>query len=136
MSEKRIHPRFEVSLTAQLPGAARGYEFRIADLSAGGCYVDTIAEVMVNEILSIRILKPDNQWVELRGEVTHHFPRLGFGIRFINVAQAELEEIRLLLAEADTNHVMTAVSPFLETLFPVEQLDSTLPGLIMQRALP
>jgi PilZ domain len=135
MSEKRVHSRFEVSLTAQLPGAARGYEFRIADLSVGGCYIDSIAEVMVDEILSIRILKPDNQWFELRGQVTHHFPRLGFGIRFLNVAPAELEEIQLLLAEAGATYVTSAVLPLLETLLPVEQLESTLPGLIMHRAL-
>ncbi|MEA2206228.1 MAG: hypothetical protein QOE77_3004 [Blastocatellia bacterium] len=135
MSEKRVHSRFEVSLTAQLPGAARGYEFRIADLSAGGCYVDTIAEVMIDEILLIRILKPDNQWFELCGQVTHHFPRLGFGIRFLNVAQAELEEIQLLLAEAGATHVPSAILPLLETLLPVEQLDSNLPGVIMRAEL-
>jgi len=133
MSDKRVHPRFEVSLTAQLPGAARGYEFRIADLSAGGCYVDTIAEVMVGEILLIRILKPDNQWIELSGQVTHHFPRLGFGIRFINPNQAELEEILLSIAGAGVT-TTSAISPFLETLLPLTQIESTPGGGAVQPA--
>ncbi len=82
--EKRIRPRTEVCLTARFEGAATKHDVRITDLSEGGCYVDSIAEVMAGETLSLKISSGDG-WVQLQGVVAHHFPRLGFGVRFINL---------------------------------------------------
>jgi len=80
--ENRKQPRIEVCLTARLEGTAA--EVRIADLSDGGCYVDSIAEVVVGEMVNLNILH-DGQWVKVSGIIAHHFPRLGFGIRFVNL---------------------------------------------------
>ena len=41
----------------------------ITDLSEGGCYLDTVGEVMVGEIVAFRVLLPDGDWLYLEGEV-------------------------------------------------------------------
>jgi hypothetical protein len=42
----------------------------------GGCYLDTIAEVMVGETLFLRILMADGEWFDLRSVVAHYTPTL------------------------------------------------------------
>ncbi len=59
--------------------------------------MDTIAEVMVGETLSLRILGSDDHWFEVRGAVTHHFPRLGFGVRFVSLNEEQHRQIGSLL---------------------------------------
>jgi hypothetical protein len=100
LRERRIQPRFEVCLTARWQGSATNLHVRIADLSESGCYVDTIGEVSVGETLFLQILLPDGKWFKLQGIVAHHFSRLGFGVRFINLNEEQRRQIRLLLPNA------------------------------------
>ncbi|HVQ39184.1 MAG TPA: PilZ domain-containing protein [Pyrinomonadaceae bacterium] len=97
MSERRIQPRFEVCLDVRWQGSATNYNVRIADMSEGGCYIDTILEVTKGEILSLSIMMPDHEWLELEAVVAHHFPRLGFGVRFVNSSEAQRRQIRSLI---------------------------------------
>jgi hypothetical protein len=62
-------------------------DVRIGDLSEGGCYVDTIAQV-VGKNLFLSILLPDGEWFQVQGVVAHHSPRLGFGLRFVNLVKS------------------------------------------------
>jgi hypothetical protein len=48
--ERRKEPRSVVCLTARWQGSSA--DVRIADLSEGGCYVDTIGEVITGESLT------------------------------------------------------------------------------------
>ena len=98
MKENRAHPRFDVSFAVQLPEtAAAACLFRISDLSAGGCYVDSTAEVTVGEIVLLKISKPDSGWFEVRGLIRHCFPRLGFGLCFVNLDEQQRCQIDSLL---------------------------------------
>jgi PilZ domain-containing protein len=99
MEEKRAKTRFEVSLSARWEGSATNYDVRISDLSEGGCYVDTISEVSVGEILLIKILMPCNEWLDLQGVVAH-YSRLGFGVRFLNLDEEQRRSIQSLTVEA------------------------------------
>lgn len=96
MKENRTETRFEICLTARWQVSAN-QNIRISDLSQGGCYMDTIAEVGVGETLPLQILMPDGQWIELQAVVAHHTPRLGFGVRFVNLNEKQRHEIRSLL---------------------------------------
>ena len=96
MKENRKETRVELSLTARWQGSANR-DVRISDLSKGGCYIDTIADVTVGELLSLTILLTDGKWLELEGVVAHHTPRLGFGVRFVNLNQKQRAQICLLL---------------------------------------
>ncbi len=97
MNDKRSHPRFEVSLTVQLPECAAGCQFRISDLSMTGCYVDAIAEVVVGQVLLLRILRPDGESFQVNGIVTHHVRRLGFGVQFADLDEVQETEMRALI---------------------------------------
>ena len=78
MKENRADTRFDICLTARWQGSPTNHNVRISDLSEGGCYMDTIAEVIVGETLFLKILKPDGQWFDLQGVVAHHPPQIGF----------------------------------------------------------
>jgi len=46
---------------------------------------------------------PDQQWLQLRGEVAHYKPRLGFGVRFVELTDEQRKKIRALLGKEDGN---------------------------------
>jgi hypothetical protein len=97
MKENRTQLRYDMSLTARWQGSAANQYFRIGDLSEGGCYVDSFAEVIEGETLLLNIQMPNGGWLELQAVVVHHHPRLGFGVRFANLDEGQRHEIRSLL---------------------------------------
>jgi hypothetical protein len=97
MEEKRTKPRFDVCLSARWQGSTAKQNVRISDLSEGGCYVDTIVRVTEGETLSLQLLIPDGSWFELQGVVAHEFPGMGFGVRFVNLNEAQRQQISQLL---------------------------------------
>jgi hypothetical protein len=101
MSEKRTGPRFNVCLDVRSQGSATRYNLRVADISEGGCYVDSIIEVFKGEILFLNILMPEGEWFDVQGVVAHHTPRLGFGVRFINLDEAQRGRIRSLIHQVN-----------------------------------
>lgn len=125
MQENRTDIRFDICLTARWQGSAN-QDVRISDLSKGGCYVDTIAEVIVGETLFLKILMPDGEWFELQGFVAHHSPRLGFGVRIVNLDVEQKRQIRSLLKLQNPSLMASAnTSEFCETLIPSKQIDRT-----------
>jgi hypothetical protein len=129
MKEKRTEARFEVSLAARWQGSAANS--RISDLSLGGCYMDTIVSVTVGEALSLQILMPDSSWFELQGVVAYHSPRMGFGVRFVNLDEKQRRQIRsLLMKENPRPDFGVDTSESRETLIPLEKIDLT-SGVIM-----
>ncbi len=126
MKENRADPRFDISLSARWQGSQANHNVRISDLSVGGCYVDTIVEVIVGEVLFLQILLPDGQWIEFQGVVAHRAPRLGFGVRFVNLDENQCCQIRSLLMKENPNPIFCADS--LESrkfLIPLEKIDLT-----------
>ncbi len=97
MSERRTDTRLEVCLDAVWDGALGNRRTRVADLSEGGCYIDSIAEVYVGEILYLKIQLPNGQWLELQGEVAHRVSRLGFGVRFVDLSSEQSQTLRWLI---------------------------------------
>ena len=100
MSERRNEKRLEVCLDAVWDGKSGNYSARITDLSEGGCYVDTLGQAQVGEVLSLKLQLQNGDWLELTGEVAHQMPPLGFGIRFVNLNSEQLERLRSALAGA------------------------------------
>lgn len=98
MSDRRREERFEVCLDAVWDGKSGNYDARVTDLSEGGCYVDTLGDATVGEILSLKLQMPTGDWLELTGEVAHETPPLGFGIRFVHLSDEQAEKVRSLIA--------------------------------------
>ena len=101
MDDRREKPRLSVSLDAVWDREESRTSARVTDLSEGGCYLDTVGEVMVGEVVAFRILLPDADWLYLEGEVRHHRPGFGFGVRFIDLNDEQREKLLLLLEIAN-----------------------------------
>lgn len=94
MSERRTGQRWDVSLDAVWDGKSGNYTARITDLSDGGCYVDSLGDVNMGELVHLKLQLPSGEWFELAGEVAHHTPPVGFGIRFLDLSEEQLETLR------------------------------------------
>jgi hypothetical protein len=55
---------------------------RISDLSAGGCYIDTIVTVSPGELIAFDIRADDGTTMRFTGSVAHVIPGMGFGVEF------------------------------------------------------
>lgn len=97
MSDRRTEKRWDVCLDAVWDGKSGNHHARITDLSEGGCYVDSLGEAQVGEVLVFKLQLPQGEWLELTGEVAHQSPPLGFGLRFINLTDEQHERLHLLL---------------------------------------
>jgi PilZ domain len=100
MDERRAKPRLSVNLDAVWDREQARQSARVTDLSEGGCYLDTVGEVITGEIVAFRIMFPDGDWLYLEGEVRHHKLGLGFGVQFVDLNDEQLEKLRLLLKMA------------------------------------
>src|ERR1041385_1716504 len=97
MDERRSKPRLSVSLDAVWHGEAGRQSARVIDLSEGGCYMDTVGEVLKGEIVAFRILLPDDDWLYLEGEVRHHRQGIGFGVQFVDLNDDHNAKLLMLL---------------------------------------
>jgi c-di-GMP-binding flagellar brake protein YcgR len=97
MDERRSKPRLSVHLDAVWHAAEEKHSAQITDLSEGGCYLDTVGEVMVGEIVAFRVLLPDDDWLYLEGEVRHHRHGRGFGVQFIDLNEEQSRNLARLL---------------------------------------
>jgi hypothetical protein len=100
MDERRAKPRLTVSLEVVWDGSTGNHPARITNLSAGGCYLDTVGEAMSGEIVCFRVLLPDDDWLYLEGEVRHNTRGLGFGVRFVELNPDQEEKIARLVNSA------------------------------------
>jgi PilZ domain len=94
MDERRSKPRLSVSLDAVWDGSAGKHSARITDLSEDGCYLDTVGEVMTGEIVCFRVSLPDGDWLYLEGEVRHHRHGFGFGVKFVDLNEDQMDKLR------------------------------------------
>ena len=98
MDERRSKPRLNVSLDAVWHGETGRQSARVTHLSEGGCYLDTVGEVLKGEIVAFRILLPnDDHWLYLEGEVRHHRPGFGFGVQFVDLNEEQTQNLQRLL---------------------------------------
>jgi len=97
MDERRSKPRLSVNLDAVWDGDQQRHSALITDLSEGGCYLDTVGEVMSGEIVAFRVLLPDDDWLYLEGEVRHHRHGMGFGVQFVDLNEEQRENLSRLL---------------------------------------
>jgi hypothetical protein len=84
--EKRSHPRFPVSLTADMLALktrtrATG---RVTDLAVGGCYVDTTNPFVEGTEVGVRLLHEGRQF-QCRAYVIYAHSGMGMGLAFAGV---------------------------------------------------
>lgn len=95
--ERRRHPRVPALFDVAWEGAAGRSEARTADLSAGGCFIDTIVPAAVGEEITFSLRLPAGGWLVLRGVVAYHFPNTGFGVRFTEASAEDRRRLEWLV---------------------------------------
>ncbi|HWT03111.1 MAG TPA: PilZ domain-containing protein [Pyrinomonadaceae bacterium] len=86
---------------------------KITNLSCGGCFIQTKAEVQTSRTVLVRLKLPTGRWLLLQGAVAHAARKVGFGLRFTNLS-AEDRGMLCLLEEYYRGEgviIPTVVSP-------------------------
>jgi hypothetical protein len=92
--------RLPVSLAISLESSSGRREARISDLSMEGCFIDSILEAAKGEIIKFALFLPGDEPVNLSGRIVYVMPRIGFGVRFVELTEEKkiiLEHIILTL---------------------------------------
>jgi hypothetical protein len=70
---------------------------RITSLGPGGCFVRTKAEAVESQPLYVNCWLPTERWLTLRARVKYRLPKVGFGLSFVGLSEAEREMLSSLL---------------------------------------
>ncbi len=95
--ERRLEGRIPVLMEIQLLSTAGKYQARTADLSNGGCFVETLGKVEVGEVIHFKLRLPSGEWLELEGQVMYEYPNVGFGLRFTGISEAQQKRLEWLV---------------------------------------
>jgi hypothetical protein len=87
--ERRRDERVPLLLDVRWEGLSGKHHARISDISLSGCYVESLGQVTVGEVVRFEIQLPTARWMPLRGEVVYHLPTLGFGVKFTSLTTME-----------------------------------------------
>ena len=85
-NERRNEQRVSVSLEARWLGMSGKHEARVCDINAYGCFIETIGQPALGEVVKFSARLPSGEWRDLQGEVMFCDPFIGFGVRFVNLS--------------------------------------------------
>jgi hypothetical protein len=74
---------------------------RVTSLGSDGCFVKTKAEANEDQDLYVNFWLPTERWLMLRGRVTYHLSKVGFGLTFTDLSTAERDVLFVLLEYLD-----------------------------------
>lgn len=97
IEDRREEERKNVTLDVRWEGGSGHHPARISDLSLGGCYLDTLGDVEVGEVVGLEIKLPSGEWLPLRGTVAFHHPGLGFSVCFTFLTDEEQYQLTQLI---------------------------------------
>jgi hypothetical protein len=92
-NERRSSNRKRLLLEARWESMSGTHEARVDDVSLGGCFVNTVARVELNEAVTVEIQLPSGEWLPLRGHVASYQPGVGFGVSFTSLSESEAVRI-------------------------------------------
>lgn len=99
--ERRINRRKRLLLEAKWGSVSRRHEARVDDVSLGGCFVNTYAQVELDENIELEIQLASGEWLSLRGHVASYQPGVGFGMSFTSLSAEETAGLEELLLTAE-----------------------------------
>ena len=98
----RKEDRFSYLKEVELQFASGKRSARISDISAGGCYIDTIAQVAVGETMTLHIASSYGQSMPFNGRVAYVLENFGFGVEFVDVTDQQREFLERLVRSTAT----------------------------------
>ena len=96
----RKDDRFSYLKEVELEFASGKRSARISDISAGGCYIDTIAQVPVGEPLSLVISSSSGEAMQFKGKVAYLLEGFGFGVAFVDLSDEQRDFLNKLISSA------------------------------------
>lgn len=96
-NERREDARARVSIEARWEGLSGQHKARVADLSLGGCFIDTFGKAEVGEFIAFAIKQPDGKWLQLRGQVASVDEQAGFSVAFSYLTEDEQRALERLI---------------------------------------
>jgi PilZ domain len=96
----RQNERYSYLREVELEFASGKRSARISDISAGGCYIDTIAQVPVGEVLSLYIASTSGDSMIFRGKVAYVLEGFGFGVEFVDLTDSHRDFLAGLVTSA------------------------------------
>jgi len=103
--ERRSSKRKRLLLEAKWESMSNTHEARVDDISVGGCFVNTLGRVELNEEVNLQIQLPSGAWLPLRGHVTSYQPGVGFGVAFTSLSEMETAALKELIASAQEKFI-------------------------------
>jgi len=98
--ERRSSKRKPILLEARWQSVSRRHEARVDDVSLGGCFVNTYAQIEIQEDVNLEIKLPSGEWLPLEGKVASYQPGVGFGMSFTSLSENEVTALKELMLSA------------------------------------
>lgn len=97
-AEQRQHPRFKCQNSVEIhTQAGASFWATLADLSVGGCYIEMAIPLQPGNKVRVGIwIGEIKVWADC--EVAYSTPGCGVGLRFLRIAESDVERIRQFLA--------------------------------------
>jgi hypothetical protein len=95
--ERRAEERVPLFLELRWQSLSGKHTARISDISLGGCYVETMGQVTIGDLIRFEVQLPTGRWMPLTGDVVYHLPGMGFGLRFRTLTESQKELIASLI---------------------------------------
>lgn len=102
MKEQRRHPRVPLRLEVSWSGSQTRPGIT-TDISNGGCYVESIVQVAVGDLLRFKFQLDAERTIEIEGEIRYIHPTIGFGVRFGNILNVQMQTLLGLIRSAQEN---------------------------------
>jgi hypothetical protein len=90
----REHERTTFFAETVLESASGRQPARITDISAGGCYIDTIVEVKAGDAVTFDIPGAQSGPMRFDGTVAYHFAGMGFGVQYSNLTDVQSQFLK------------------------------------------
>ncbi len=94
---ERQHSRVSVPISVILDCTSGRREVRVADLSVGGCYVDTIVAINAEDPVGLKFLLPNSGIVEIPGTVAYVHNGIGFGVQFTDMTREQRSALETVI---------------------------------------
>jgi hypothetical protein len=100
-SEERVPLPLEVAWESD---SGKQHSSRISDISMSGCYVESLGQITVGEMVRFKIELALGKWLPLSGVVVYLHPQIGFGVSFTTMTDGVKSQLANLIENARSGH--------------------------------
>jgi hypothetical protein len=121
MKEERRHIRVPLRLEVSWDGISSREPAITSDVSMGGCYVESLEQAAVGDVLCFEFKLPEEGSLQLYGEVLYQHPTIGFGMCFRNLDDLQRSILLRLINHARVNQKLAEPAK-MPTAYPMARV--------------